>query len=144
MTHSCVEVYLHVIFATKNKQPLIPSDIEKRLYAYIGGIANKRKCIILSINGTEDHLHMLVNLHQDAPISTLLKEMKSYSTGWMKKQNYSQFSWQQGYGGFSYSKSQLQTVSRYIEKQKEHHKKYTFDDELKKLKNLWGVDWQTD
>jgi len=141
MSHSCVENYIHIIFSTKNRRPLISLEMEDRLYSYLAGIAKKKGVVILKINGTEDHIHMLIKLHPSIALATMVKEFKSYSTGWMKKCGVEDFSWQEGYGAFSYSKSFLDRVIRYIENQKEHHKFVSFADELDKLKKLWGIAW---
>lgn len=141
MSHSSVEIYLHVIFSTKNRLPLIPENMESRLYGYFGGIAKQRQVPILKINGTADHLHILLKLHASVAVSVLLKELKSYSTGWMKKQGFIDFSWQEGYGAFSCSVTHLEALTKYIENQKEHHKTRTFSQEIEILNRLWGVNW---
>jgi len=123
MSHSCVENYLHIIFATKNRDPLIHPEIEKQLHSYIVGVSRKRKVPILKINGMADHIHILLKLHPSVALAELLKEYKAYSSSWMKKCGYSQFNWQAGYGGFSCSKSMLKSVIIYIQNQKAHHKK---------------------
>lgn len=141
MAHSCVENFLHVIFATKNRLELIPSKLEGDLYAYIGGIAKNRNSTTLKINGTEDHLHLLIKLHPDMALSVLIKELKSYSSGWMKKQGCHTFSWQEGYGAFSCSTTHIKKLSAYIENQKKHHCAHTFEAELERLNRIWGTSW---
>ncbi len=76
MSHSFVEIYLHIIFSTKNRLPLIPQGLESRLYSYFGGIARKRQVPILKINGTSDHIHMMLKLHPSVALSLLMKELK--------------------------------------------------------------------
>ncbi len=144
MSHTSVQNYLHIIFGTKKREPLILPDMEKRLYSYLGGISTKRKSPILTINGMEDHIHLLIVLHPVVPLSTLIRELKSYSTGWMKKEGNPDFGWQEGYGGFSYGKSQIPAITKYVENQKNHHKKKTFKDELEDIKLKWGVNWHPD
>lgn len=144
MSHSCVENYLHIIFATKNRDSLIPLEIEERLHSYLAGIAKQRKVPILKVNGTDDHLHILLNLHPDIALSKLMKELKAYSTSWVKKQGFDQFSWQQGYGGFSCSKSHLEKLIKYIENQKVHHQHKSFDQEIDDLNLKWGTSWLRD
>ncbi len=130
MAHSCVEIYVHLIFSTKRRRPLISNDMEKRLYGYLSGIAKKRNIPILSINGTNDHIHILIKLNASTPISILIKELKSYSTGWLKKQGVLNFEWQEGYGAFSCSITHLKKLVKYIENQKEHHKVESFEQVL--------------
>jgi putative transposase len=144
MSHSCVEIYLHVIFSTKGRAPLIPQNMESRLYGYFGGIARERQVPILNINGTSDHLHMLLKLHPTVPVSVLMKELKSYSSSWLKKQGRKDFAWQEGYGAFSCSITHLGAVTKYIENQKEHHKTRTFSDEIEALRKRFGIKWTVD
>ncbi len=144
MSHSCIEVYLHVIFSTKGRLPLISHAMEDRLYTYLGGIARKRNVPILRINGTADHLHILLKMHASIAISILLKELKSYSTSWMKKEGMVDFAWQEGYGAFSCSITHLDALIKYIDNQKEHHKSKTFDQEIQILNKHWGIKWLVD
>lgn len=141
MSHSSLELYLHIIFSTKNRDALIAPEIESKLYGYLGGIARARKCPILQINGVEDHLHLLLKMHADVAVSVLLRELKSHSTGWLKKQGHPQFSWQIGYNGSSCCKSHIDPLIKYIENQKEHHKIHTFNEELARLNRIWGTSW---
>ncbi|MBN4066808.1 IS200/IS605 family transposase [Simkania negevensis] len=141
MGHSCVENYIHLIFATRLREDLILSSMESRLHSYLCGIARKRNSSVIIINGTANHLHLLLRLHPTIALSTLVKELKSYSTGWMKKQDQAQFSWQVGYGGFSVSHSMLEKVSKYIECQKEHHQKCSFNEEIESLISRWHLRW---
>ena len=144
MAHSCVENYLHIIFSTKNRDCIIPSTLDTQLHSYIAGIAKQRQVPLLRINGTEDHIHILLKLHPNVALSTLLKEVKAYSTSWIKKQGCTHFAWQEGYGGFSCSFSHLKRLKKYIEIQKEHHKKITFKEEIDTLNRQWGTTWMND
>lgn len=144
MSHSCIQIYLHIIFSTKDRRPLIYHEIEHRLHGYLAGIANEHKVPILEINGAKDHLHMLLKFSPNVQLATLMKELKCYSSGWMKKAGYNDFRWQEGYGAFSCSVNHVPKVKQYIHNQKEHHKVYTFDDELERLNKHWGVKWYCD
>ena len=95
----------------------------------------------MGINGTDNHVHILLKLHPTIALSVLLKELKSYSSGWMKSIGHTNFGWQDGYGAFSYSISQIEPVLNYIKNQKNHHKVHSFDDELKSLAQQWNVSW---
>src|SRR5690606_727608 len=99
MSHSSVKNYMHIIFCTKKRATPIHSEIENRLHSYIVGISQRNKVPILKINGTDDHIHILLNLHPSIALANLIREFKSYSTAWMKKNGYPHFSWQKGYGG---------------------------------------------
>jgi REP element-mobilizing transposase RayT len=144
MSHSCVENYLHIIFATKNRDSLIPLEIELRLHSYFAGIAKKKNVPILKINGTDDHIHMLIKLHPLVALGILMRDLKSYSTSWLKKEGSSQFSWQEGYGAFSCSESHLKPLANYIENQKEHHRNNSFKSEVANLNRIWGTSWIPD
>jgi putative transposase len=89
-------------------------------------------------------IHLLIKLNATTPLSVLIKELKSYSTGWMKKQGFSNFAWQEGYGAFSCSITHLKQLINYIENQKEHHKVKSFEDEIEKLNRLWKTQWKVD
>jgi len=144
MAHSICEVYLHVVFSTKNRMPWILPEIEDRVFPYLGGVARRKKVVTLSINGTKDHVHLLQKLHACVSIAKLVGDMKSYSSTFIKKLGILEFCWQEGYGVFSISKSHINSVTRYTERQKEHHRKTTFDDEMKRFAEVWGFEWLYD
>ena len=144
MAHSSTEIYLHVIFSTKGREPLIRPAIEPRLYKYFGGILAKRSVIIMRLNGTENHVHILFKYHPAVALSTIMKELKAYSTGWLKKEGYTDFAWQEGYGAFSCSKSHLPVLYNYIDNQKEHHKRLTFEEEVQSFESKWKMAWTLD
>jgi putative transposase len=144
MSHSCVEIYIHVIFSTKNRFPSIPLDLESRLFPYLGSIAQEHRSPILKINGMADHVHMLLKLHATTSLAILLKELKAYSSAWVKKQNIKDFAWQEGYGGFSCSVTHLEALKNYITNQKEHHRTITLEEEIATLNRIWGVNWMAD
>jgi putative transposase len=141
MSHSCVEIYLHLIFATKGRLPLIPSVIEERLYNYMRGIARKREVPFLRVNGMPDHIHILCKLHSSIELKVLMKEIKSYSSGWLKKEGVVDFAWQEGYGAFSCSVTHVELIKKYIDNQKKHHQENSLDQELHRLNKLWNTNW---
>ena len=96
------------------------------------------------INGTDNHIHLLLKLHPSTDVSTLVKETKAYSTGWLKKEGFASFGWQEGYGAFSHSKTELPVLAAYIRNQKEHHKVRSFESEIEGLNRKWEVDWVVD
>jgi REP element-mobilizing transposase RayT len=132
MTQSLSNVILHIVFSTKDRASFIKPTIENDLYRYIGGICKNLQCPLININGYEDHIHMLVSLSRSIPISDLISKIKSNSSRWIKLQGiaYKDFAWQRGFGVFSVSETMLQTANRYLDHQKEHHKKLTFKEEL--------------
>ena len=135
MPQSYCNLLYHFVFSTKDREPLITDQVEQRLYEYIGGIVRKQGGVALSINGVADHLHLLAKLRQDRTIADTIRDLKSYSSGWMHKvfPELRDFTWQNGYGAFTVSVSQVPKVSRYIANQKEHHKVQSFRQEFEGL-----------
>jgi putative transposase len=123
---------LHIVFSTKDRQPLIHPDIEEELYGYIIGTCKKINCPIIKINGVADHIHILLHLRRTISISDLLSNIKANSSRWIKTKGklYKDFSLQNGYGGFAVSRLAVESAIKYISKQKEHHKKISFKEEL--------------
>src|SRR5258707_3351149 len=132
MSDSYTNLLYHVVFSTKDRRPLITSEIEPQLYDYIGGIIRRLGGICLELNGTEDHVHLLAKLRPDCSLSDVLRELKANATGWMHDifPELKDFSWQRGYGAFTVSQSNVAGVRRYIATQKEHHAKVSFRDEF--------------
>ena len=132
MGQTLTQIYLHLIFCTKNRYPYIDTGIEKELHAYIGGIIKQQKGIPMCINGTSDHIHILCSSPRTVAISDFLKEIKGSSSRWIKTKGiaYKKFEWQDGYGAFSVSHSQKDKVEKYILNQKAHHEKMTFEKEF--------------
>jgi putative transposase len=132
LAQSLSKILLHIVFSTKNREPLIQKKIQTLLHAYIAGTCKALYVVAYRVGGTEDHVHIACNLPRTLSISKLLEEIKKSSSAWMKKQcnESSSFSWQAGYGAFSLGQSQLLTLIEYIDKQDEHHKIKTFKEEL--------------
>lgn len=139
MSGSYTQILLHIVFATKRREPMINDYIRDRLYAYLGGIVRAEKGTLYAIGGIDDHVHLLVRWRADAPISDLMRTLKSRSTKWVKSEFSSDFAWQEGYAAFSVSKSQEDVVRAYIAKQTEHHREIGFREELVKLLDAHGV-----
>jgi putative transposase len=140
MTHSLIELYLHLVFSTKDRLALIPDEMETRLYGYLRSIAKNQRSLVLAINGVSDHVHISLKLHQSVALSDLIRNMKSYSTGWLKKQGITNFEWQDGYSAYSCSITHLDALTTYIQNQKEHHKIVTFQEEFERMQKIWGID----
>jgi len=133
------QLYIHLIFAVQNRKALINETIQHNVFSYLSGILTQRDHKSIIVNGTEDHVHLLIGLNPKESVSTLVHELKRCTTLYINQEKLCNFhfTWQEGYGAFSYSKSQLDVVYNYIANQKEHHQKKTFKDEyiqfLKKL-----------
>jgi len=144
MSQSFVQIYTHIVFHTKDNLKLIREDIENELFSYLGGILKNLKSIPLQIGGTSDHIHILCTLPKTMAPADLVEEIKKSSSKWIKTkgENYRNFYWQDGYGGFSVSNSGVETVKRYILNQKKHHEKVSFMDEYKTLLEAYGISFE--
>jgi len=130
MSHICL--YVHIVFAVKNREALISRDIRQRLYDYIGGIFKSEGCSIIAAGGTADHIHLLASLNTTESIADLIRAVKAGSSKWIHEtfRDRQKFSWQEGYGLFSVSYSNVETVKNYIAGQEAHHSVVSFRDEL--------------
>ena len=143
MPQSLAKVYVHIIFSTKNRKPFITKDITNELYAYIAGILKNLKSDVIKINGTQDHLHILCTLPRTITIAKVLEETKKSSSKWIKTKGvkWVKFAWQDGYGIFSISESDLIETTSYIANQENHHKRLSFKEELKKFLEDYGIEY---
>jgi len=139
MAQSLSNILIHLVFSTKDRIQLIKPEIEQRLYLYIKSLSTDLNCPILTIGGMPDHIHILLNLSRTISLSEYMTKIKANSSKWMKKESGCDFSWQKGYGGFSLAQSTLDGAMNYIANQKEHHKKYSYQDELRLLLNKYKV-----
>ncbi|RYF15131.1 MAG: IS200/IS605 family transposase [Flavobacteriales bacterium] len=146
MSQSLSKLYVHIVFHTKYNQPLIQPEVETELYAYIGGVIKENQSVPIKINSTADHIHILATMSKNIALSKFVEEIKRNSSRWIKTKGpvYKNFAWQGGYGGFSVSPSVLERVKRYIENQKEHHKKVSFKDEYRQFLNEHGIPYDED
>ncbi len=134
MPQSLSKVLVHLIFSTKHREPLIGPEIRPRLHAYMVGILDNLQSPSLQTGGVADHVHSLFLLHRTISQADLIEEVKKSSSKWMKAEGGVRgFTWQTGYGAFSIGESQADTVIRYIQKQEEHHRKVSFQDEFRKF-----------
>jgi len=133
MPQSHSSLLVHIIFATKDRLPLLLPFIRKELYAYIAGVAKAESSFAHAIGGIEDHVHLLVTLPRTKTLASLVETIKTASSKWLKTkdENLRTFSWQSGYGGFSVSYSQFEAVCNYIRTQETHHRRMNFQDELR-------------
>lgn len=142
MANTYTQLHIQFVFAVKYREALIHDLWRSRLHQYITGIFQNNHHKMLQINSVADHIHILIGLRPDQSISSLIQNVKSESTKWIKHEKLSlSFAWQEGYGAFSYSKSHLPDVIRYIQTQEEHHKKETFLSEYKRLVTAFAIDF---
>jgi len=143
MANTFASLFYHVVFSTKNRVGFIRPEIEERVWAYIGGIANKHKMTAIQVGGAEDHIHALVMAPPTLAPSEVAKYLKGDSSKWIHVQfpDLRGFGWQDGYGAFSVSKSNVPGVVKYIQDQREHHKTRTFQEEYLEFLGKHGVEY---
>jgi REP element-mobilizing transposase RayT len=141
MPQSLSSILIHLIFSTKNREPFLTPEIDAELYPYMASILKALKSPALIINGTSDHLHTLFSLSRVATVADVVEEVKTESSKWIKRIGieFQHFHWQSGYGAFSIGQSQVSTVKRYISRQKQHHRRITFQDEYRKFLKAYDV-----
>jgi putative transposase len=144
MPQSLSAVYIHLVFSTKNRRPLL-RDKEGRdnLHAYLGGISKQLDCPPILVGGAEDHVHLLARFGRTITQAEWVKELKRVSNIWIKEgsSHYADFQWQGGYAAFSVSPSSVERVKQYIATQEEHHRKISFQDELRTLLQEYSIEW---
>lgn len=142
MSHSLTKIWIHLIFGTKDRMPLINESFEKKLYEHIKQIIeNDFSSFVTAINGISDHLHILMLQNQNYSIADITKNVKGNSSHWINQNGFlkSKFAWQTGYGAFSVSESMIVDVKKYILNQKEHHRKISFAEEYKRFEEKYGL-----
>ena len=143
MSQSLAQIYVHIVFSTKDRYPIIEADIESQLHAYMADTIKRSGGIPYLINGTADHIHILSSLPRTMAFSKYVEDIKRNSSRWIKTKavDYEKFAWQNGYGAFSVSSSKIDSVQSYIAGQKEHHRTVTFQDEFVAFLEKYGVEY---
>jgi len=143
MANTYTQIYIHIVFAVEGRQNLIQTERNDELQKYITGIISARKQKLIAINNMPDHLHLLVGLKPDMSLSDLVRDVKANPSKFINEKRWGagRFSWQEGFGAFSYSRSQLGAVIRYIENQQKHHAKKSFREEYIELLEKFAVDY---
>ena len=143
MAHTFTNLLTHIIFSTKDRAPFIDAELKPELHAYLGGMFREIKGKAYSINGTADHVHLLVSLPPTISLSDAMKMVKANSSRWFsdKWTARKSFGWQIGYGAFSVSKSNVPAVIKYIESQEEHHRKISFKEEFIGFLQKHGIEY---
>jgi putative transposase len=140
LSHTYVQNLIHIVFSTKERRKMIPSDMKERFWSYIAGICKHEKIFVHAIGGMEDHMHLLLQIPPTMTLAKAVLAVKSNSSRWLKQQVH-EFAWQEGYGAFSVSKSNIAAVVRYIQDQEKHHKKMSFEEEFIALLKKHGVEY---
>lgn len=143
MANTYTQLHIQFVFAVKYREALIKKEWKENLHKYITGIFQKNNHKMLQINSMPDHIHIFIGMSPHQSISALIQNVKTESSKWIKTQDFCKnpFSWQEGYGAFSYSKSQVYDVIRYIQNQEIHHRKETFLEEYRKMLKLFEIDY---
>ena len=141
MAQSLAEILVHVVFSTKNREPVLSDDVRDELHAYIGGIVDNHGGTLLKAGSVSDHIHLLISHPRTCSPSALVGHIKVGTTLWLKSKTptLADFHWQAGYGMFSISPSHRKALERYIGAQAEHHRTVTFQDEFRRLIERYGV-----
>ena len=143
MPQSLSKVILHIVFSTKNREPWLDADVRSRMHAYLATICRDVGADFVHIGGVSDHVHIVTTLPRTVSQAQMIEQIKKVSSKWIKAvhSRYRGFFWQRGYGAFSVSPSQLDTVLQYVETQQEHHRTRTFQEEYRELLRRHGVNF---
>lgn len=144
MANTYTQIHLQCVFAVKYRAAVIEPAWQERLYQYITAIIQRNNHKMLCINGMPDHLHLLFGFRPTQSVSDLMRIVKGESSEWINKQRFTKvpFRWQEGYGAFSYARSQVNAVCQYIENQQEHHRKKTFLEEYEEFLKRFEVEYE--
>ena len=144
MSQSLAQVYLHIVFSTKNRFPFLDdNELRDEMHRYVGGTCNNLVCPVLRVGGVADHIHILCRLGRRITIADLVKELKRESSKWLKTKSarLADFHWQAGYGAFSISPAHVDALRVYIDNQEEHHRITSFQEEFRTLLTKYGLEW---
>jgi len=141
MSQSLSRVLVHLVFSTKNREPVITADHRDRLFEYLAGTLNAIKCPAVIVGGMPDHVHLLFVQARTMSLSQIVEEVKKESSKWAKTVVHPDFYWQNGYGAFSVSPSKAPDVTRYIAEQERHHRERDYQAELRELLRKNGMEW---
>ncbi len=143
MSQSLAKVYVHVIFSTKNRMPVLADEWRDELFRVLGGAANHLGCQSMIVGGFVDHVHLLFQLGRTITIADAVGKIKSTSSAWINQTRgvAVEFHWQAGYAAFSVSQSSVEAVRQYIRQQPEHHARQSFQDELRAWLRRYEIEW---
>ena len=143
MPQSLSKIYVHLVFSTKGRTETIPKTHLAEVHAYVAEIFNNNGCPAIQVGGTANHIHILFLLGKQTNLSEIVRTVKSSTTRWINEKNgnpFNRFFWQEGYGAFSVSNSHVDAVVAYIKGQEEHHRKVSFQDEFRKICQLYKAE----
>jgi putative transposase len=143
LPQSLSRVLVHLIFSTKNREPVLVPEIRSELHSYLAGVLREEQCPALQVGGVADHVHLLFGLSRTLAVAQVVEQVKTSSSKWIKPKGavFAEFHWQAGYGAFSVSQSNAAAVAQYIRNQEEHHRKLTFQEEYRRFLKRYQVDY---
>ena len=142
MPQSFASLHCHIVFSTKGRRPLISPEFQPRLFEYIGGIVRNHSGSLVGAGGVPDHVHLLVSMGRTLAVADMVRLIKSNSSAWMHDDiGERDFQWQDGYGAFAVSYSNVDQVKQYLANQEEHHRVRTFQDEFREFLRRHGLTW---
>jgi REP element-mobilizing transposase RayT len=146
MPQSLSQLYVHLVFSTKHREPLLSLPVRERLHAYLATVLKNQDSPALKVGGTSDHIHALFRLSKNWPLAKIVEEIKTSSSKWLKIQGrgLANFHWQSGYGGFSVGRAELEQLVDYITQQEEHHRVMSFQEEYRKFLKSYGIEYDED
>ena len=140
MPQSLAHVLVHIVYSTRGRTPYLTPEVRDMLYPYTGGVLRNIECPLLQIGGVEDHVHMLIRLPRTMTLAQVVEKTKSSTSKWLKTKGLPDFSWQAGYGAFSVGISEIERTVRYIQSQEGHHRRVSFQEELRALLLEAGIE----
>ena len=143
MANTYTQIYIHAVFAVRERESLIKPEWKEELFKYIAGILNNQKTKLIAIGGVEDHIHILFGMNPMIALSDLVRDIKASSSKFINEGKFvrGKFYWQEGFGAFSYSRSQIDAVAKYILNQEQHHSSKSFKDEHIAMLDRFEVDY---
>jgi putative transposase len=143
MANTYTQIYIHIVYAVQGRQSLIPKDRKEELFKYITGIVKHRDQKLIAVNGMSDHVHIFIGMKPTVTLSNLVRDIKAGSSGFINKKKWlrGKFNWQDGFGAFSHSSSEIDHIVWYIQSQEEHHRKTTFREEYTTLLKKFAVEY---
>jgi putative transposase len=144
MGQSLSKLYIHLIFSTRGREPLLLGALRSRMHAYFAGVLNNHDCPAIRVGGTADHVHALFRLSKSRALAEVVEEVKTSSSRWIKTQarELGGFHWQNGYGGFSVSPDELTEVAKYIDQQERHHRSLSFQEEYRRFLKRYEIEYE--
>jgi len=143
MSQSLSKLYVHLVFSTKQREPLLLSPLREKVHAYLATVLNNQDSPAVKVGGTSDHVHILLRLSKNVSLAKIVEEIKTSSSKWVKTQGkgLANFHWQSGYGAFSVGPAEVDGVAEYIAQQATHHRALSFQDEYRKLLANHGIEF---